>query len=230
MSFSKMIWEKTSHINEQIIALPFNQELANGALNQDVFCYYIEQDAYYLLHFARALALIAGRSQNPATISDFLKFSNSALIAEQEVIHSHYLDLFKYQKTGEFTLSCFAYTNFLIAHASSSPLEVAISSVVPCFWIYREVGKHIHDNYSHHNNPYHKWIDTYASKAFDEAVNKVIAIMDECANKANEDMRLEMEKAFTQSSLMEWHFWNDAYYKKNISLPKIPKTQQSKAA
>ncbi len=218
MKFSNMIWEKTTYINEAILALPFNQELANGTLAKDLFCYYIEQDANYLLDFAKALALIAGRVQDAVIMSDFLEFSKSALIAEQDVVHHHYINLFKYKKTDGITPACFAYTNFLVRHATSSSVEIAIAAVLPCFWIYREVGKHIYNNYSRENNPYQKWIETYASSEFDDTVKKAIAIMDKYAETTTETTRNEMEKSFTQSSLMEWHFWNDAYYKRSINI------------
>ena len=98
-----------------------------------MFCYYIEQDSYYLLHFAKALALIAGRAQDSKVMSDFLGFANFALIAEQETIHSHYLNLFMYEKSNELTPACFAYTNFLIAHTATSPIEIAICCSIAMF-------------------------------------------------------------------------------------------------
>ena len=127
-----MIFQKTSYINERILTLTFNLELATGTLDKNLFCYYIEKDIYYLLGFARALALIAGRTQDTMMMSDFLEFSKSVLIAEQDIIHSYYIDLFKYKKTGEITIACFAYTNFLVRHAATSSIEVAVAAISPC--------------------------------------------------------------------------------------------------
>jgi thiaminase/transcriptional activator TenA len=213
-----MIFQKTSYINERILTLPFNLELATGTLDKNLFCYYIEQDIYYLLEFARAIALIAGRTQDTMMMSDFLEFSKYVLIAEQDIIHSYYIDLFKYKKTGEITIACFAYTNFLVRHAATSSIEVAVAAILPCFWIYREVGKHIYNNYLRNKNPYRKWIETYASPEFDIGVQKAITILDKYAESASKNTRNEMEQAFIHSSLMEWHFWNDAYCKKAIAL------------
>lgn len=216
MKFSAHLWQQNLGIFQSILQHPFNQELANGTLPVTKFCYYIEQDSNYLLHFAQALAALASRMHDPRLVKDFIKFAEAAIIAEQEIIHQYYLEKYVYQKTNQQTLAGVAYSNFLVRQAQSAPVEVAIATVVPCFWIYYEVGKHIYSLSDQRHNPYCKWIETYTSSEFDMSVKRIISIMDELSFKANRSVKLEMTKAFALSCQLEWHFWNDAYHERNL--------------
>lgn len=62
MRFSHALWQQVAPIYQTIIDHPFNRELAEGVLDRGRFLFYLEQDAYYLVRFSRALALIAGRA------------------------------------------------------------------------------------------------------------------------------------------------------------------------
>ena len=216
--FSEKVWKQNLAVLSAILQHPFNQELANGTLPVNKFCYYLEQDSNYLLHFAQALAGIASRSPTSAKIKEFIKFSESALLAEQDVVHQYYLEKFAYKKTDQQTLAGIAYSNYLISKAQTAAIEVAVAAVVPCFWIYYQVGKHIYELSDQQANPYHKWIETYASPEFESAVIKVTAIMDELSHFASLQLLDEMAKAFALSCQLEWHFWDDAYYNRKISL------------
>lgn len=52
-----------------------------------------------------------------------------------------------------------AYTQYLIATTATAPLEEALAAVLPCFWIYREVGHHV-AKHCMQANPYMRWIKT----------------------------------------------------------------------
>ena len=73
MKFSELFWQNVAPIYQQIIHHPFNMELAEGTLEEKRFLFYMEQDAYYLIHFSRALALIAGRAVSLKTIHRIFK-------------------------------------------------------------------------------------------------------------------------------------------------------------
>ncbi len=218
MKFSDHLWQQNLGVFQAILKHPFNQELANGTLPVAKFCYYIEQDSVYLLHFAQALTAIASRMNDPLLLSAFIKFAEGAIIAEQELVHQYYLGKFAYKKTKQQSLACLAYNNFLISQSQSTAVEVAIAAVVPCFWIYYAVGKHIYSLSDQKHNPYYKWIETYASPEFEMSVKKVISIMDEFSLKASTSVKAEMVKAFGLSCQLEWHFWNDAYHERKVSL------------
>ncbi len=209
IKFSEFLWHKIAPIYQRIIHHPFNLELVKGTLDPERFIFYIEQDAYYLMGFSRALALIAGRANSSETMHQFLNFALGALVAERE-LHAKFLTPNYSCDNIEPSPACMAYTQYLIATAAVAPLEEAIAAVLPCFWIYKEVGSHI-ATCAKENNPYIRWIDTYSSPEFSEGTNRAISILDEMASQCSDHALVRMEIAFEYCSLFEWHFWDDAY-------------------
>ena len=209
---SELAWQKSAPVIQAIKSHPFNSELAAGSLAIDKFAYYIEQDTLYLRDFARSLAMIAARAPLEF-IRNFLAFSDSALIAEQEVVHHFFREAFNLQETGKLTPATLAYTSYLLQLSATAPLEVAIAGVLPCFWVYREIGMSIAVDLhlSIDKNPYSRWIETYSSEEFGDEVNKAINIFDTVAILASTPIQNQMIDAFYKSVVFEWHFWNDAY-------------------
>jgi thiaminase/transcriptional activator TenA len=87
---------------------------------------------------------------------------------------------------------------------------VSVAALLPCFWIYWEVGSHLLA-IARPDNPYQAWIDTYADEAFAQGVRKVIAISDRVAADATPAVRAQMLKAFVRASQLEWMFWDSAW-------------------
>src|SRR5262249_40004333 len=90
MKFSDSLWQQIDPIYKKIIHHPFNVELAQGILDQERFTFYMEQDAYFLLNFSRALAFIGARANSSKLIEPFLNFALGVLIAERE-LHANFL-------------------------------------------------------------------------------------------------------------------------------------------
>ncbi len=202
-----MLWSHTLPLYEEILAHPFNQELARGTLSQARFHFYLAQDALYLRDFSRALAFIAARSHTSSHIRHFLQFAQEALVAERE-LHAHFLGDLCCDETPSH--ACLAYTHYLIATTATAPLEEAIAAVLPCIWIYREVGRAIAAQ-NRADHPYKLWIDAYSSEEFSRATDVAIALCDEVAARVTHNQRIRMQTAFAECAQWEWHFWNDAY-------------------
>lgn len=209
VKLSNLLWQQLLPTYQKIVTHPFNVELADGSLSPERFQFYMQQDACYLISFSKALALIAGRANSSQMISQFLTFSLYALVAERE-LHAHFLTPSSNYDTIDPSPACVAYTQYLIATAATASLEEAIAAILPCFWIYAQVGQHI-ANHSKKNNPYELWIKTYSSEEFSDGTNQAISLLDEIAAHSSPKLLLRMQEAFEYSSLFEWHFWNDAY-------------------
>jgi len=106
--------------------------------------------------------------------------------------------------------ACHHYVSYLLAVAYGEPYEVLLGALLPCFWIYAEVGRDIHARAAS-PNPYQAWIDTYAGEEFHAAVQAVIAAADEVAASASAPLRERMHAAFTRATQLEWMFWDSAY-------------------
>ncbi len=209
MGFSKQAWENVSPIIDAIIEHPFNQELALGTLAEDKFAFYIEQDSLFLRDFALSHAIIATKVPAEFTLS-FLQFALSSYVEEQELVHEYFKKIYNFTSTGKMTPSTLSYTSYLLRVCSLNPVEVGVATILPCFWVYREVGLAIAKN-STSNNRYARWIETYASEDFSKVVNEAISIFDALAANTTPEIRKQMNEAFYNTTVLEWHFWNDAY-------------------
>lgn len=209
MKLSIKAWNKSSSIYEAIIKHPFNQELMLGKLDKDKFACYIEQDVLYLQDFARCHAIMA--SKVPIEyVRSFLKYSDFTFVAEQEVVHQFFKKSFGFKESGLVTSATISYTSYMLRSCLNDSIEIGMSTLLPCFWIYREVGNYI-AKYADKNNPYYRWIETYTSEDFSNTVDEAISIFDALAKNTTEDIRQKMLDAFYKSACLEWHFWNDAY-------------------
>ncbi|MDR7656524.1 thiaminase II [Acinetobacter junii] len=213
MTFSQDVWQRNINLYQKILALPFNQELAAGTLDPQVFCHYVIQDAHYLLAYGRALAVAAAKAYEADDVIQFSEAAKIAIIVERS-LHSDFMQEFSISKT-EFentplTLACHHYTSFLTATAWSESYPVILAALLPCFWIYAEVGKSI-IHQSADNNRYQAWIDTYAGEEFNTAVSNVIATIDKVAARCDEDTLAKMHAAYTMGAKLEWLFWDSAY-------------------
>lgn len=210
MNWSTSTWEQTQNTYTKITELPFIKELANGTLPQEKFHFYIQQDAYYLNIFGRVLSGIACKLVQPEYKNAFLKFSGDTMMVES-ALHQAFISKFPKQSDIEISPSCMLYTSYLSQQLWLAPIEVAMASILPCFWIYKKVGDHILKEHNSVNNPYQAWIDTYSGEEFGKAVALAISICDQYAERTTENIRKEMTSAYAYSSKMEWMFWESAY-------------------
>jgi len=211
--FSRAAWEENARVYEVIRTMPFNAELAAGSLSEARFKHYITQDAHYLIGFGRALTLAAAKAPDPDRVVQFAKSAEGAIVVER-ALHGSFFR--QYGITAEvfaqtpLSPACHHYVSFLIATAYAEPYEVLLGALLPCFWIYAEVGRDIHARAAP-ANPYQAWIDTYAGEEFHAAVRAVIAATDEAAAGGSPQMRAKMHAAFARATQLEWIFWDSAY-------------------
>ena len=221
--FSERVWQHIAPLHAAIHALPFNTELAAGTLSQDRFQGYIIQDALYLAEYARVLAMAGARGPDAATMRTFAESALEAVAVEQ-ILHERYLTAFGIEPSdlarAEASPDCLGYTSFLLATAYHEPWEVLVAALLPCFWLYWDVGNTIART-AGQDNPYRDWIDTYADEGFGAAVRAVIAITDQAAAGASETVRARMTTAFVRSCQYEWLFWDSAYQRRGwpVALP-----------
>jgi thiaminase/transcriptional activator TenA len=209
--FCDRAWQRTTELRAAIHALPFNRELATGTLDQARFHFYIEQDALYLDQYARILAMAGARAPDGATLRLFAQSALEAVAVEQ-VLHGQYLTRFG-AGDAEPSPDCLGYTSFLLATAYHEPWEVLMAALLPCFWIYWDVGNAIARKAAP-GNTYQAWIDTYSDEGFGNAVRAVIAATDTAAEAATEAVRARMMNAFIRSSQYEYLFWDGAYQRR----------------
>ncbi len=211
--FSDQAWRDVAGLRRSILELPFNRELARGTLSGERFRFYMIQDALYLSDYARALAAAAAKAPDNDAIAHFAKAAETAVIVER-ALHAGVFERFGLDPAqaaaAEPSPTCLAYTSYLLRLAATSGFEELVGAILPCFWIYWDVGNHVAAD-SAPDNPYQAWIDTYADPEFGAATDQVIAIADAAAARSGPPTRAAMLTAFRRATQYEWMFWDSAY-------------------
>lgn len=164
--FTDDAWQRNLPLFNATLALPFNQELAAGTLSQAAFRHYMIQDAHYLVAFGRALAAAAAKAHDAEGVVQFANCAHEAVVVERQ-LHDGFMR--EYAISAEEFAStplspvCHHYCHFLQSVAWSQPYPIALAALLPCFWIYAEVGRAILAQAAP-NNPYQSWIDTSPGK------------------------------------------------------------------
>jgi thiaminase/transcriptional activator TenA len=210
MPFTAELWRAAAPIYAAILRHPFLTGLTDGSLSRDAFQFYAVQDSLYLREFARALSLAAARAPRDEWIIMFDEHAAGALKVERELHEGFFKD---FGLTPEAVAATplaptnVAYTSYLLAVAYGSPFHEAVAALLPCYWIYWEVGKELERRGS--PDPlYTRWIGTYASDAFGDVVRAVLACTDATAAELSPAAREAMRRHFVTTSRYEWMFWD----------------------
>ncbi len=213
MSFTDSVWAEAGKLRQAIKDLAFNSELAAGTLPVAKFQFYIMQDSIYLEAYSRALSLASAKA--PDT-DQMLEFAGAATVAIQveRALHAGFFKDFGIDHAAraktEASPTCLNYTNFLLTTATTGSYAELVAGILPCFWVYWEVGNHI-ASIATRPNPYDKWINTYADKNFGDATQRVIDITNKIAASEDAATVEKMRRAFLRCTQFEWMFWDSAY-------------------
>ncbi|SBW10441.1 TENA/THI-4 family protein [uncultured delta proteobacterium] len=210
MKWSEQAWQAALPAYTKILELDFLRELMDGTLPEEKFRFYIQQDALYLNGFGKALAGIAARLENPAHMGAFVRFAGDTMAVERDMHQAFFAVLGKLEDL-EPSPTCLLYTSYMLKQLSDAPVETALASVLPCFWVYKEVGDYILAHQSKGPNRYQSWIDTYGGEEYGAAVRQAIGICDELAAVCTPKQRESMTKSYVLCTKMEWMFWDSAY-------------------
>jgi thiaminase/transcriptional activator TenA len=212
-SFSAELWDSTADIYAAIVAHPFVRGLTDGSLPQDAFSFYVIQDALYLRGYARALAAVASRAPGTAGTEMFSRHA-AAIVDFEMSLHASLLnDLGIDAATAdaaEEAPTTLAYISYLLAAARGGSYAEGVGAVLPCYWIYWEVGKHLLGRGSP-NPRYQKWIDTYGAEEFGTEALEVIAVADQLGPGLSAVERARVRQHFRRTSRYEWMFWDMGY-------------------
>ena len=211
--FTGELWAAAEPIFQEIVRHPFVTGLSDGTLDQAAFRFYIVEDAYYLTEFARALSIAASKASRDEWIVRLNRDAIGSLEAERALHESYFRDFGLSEaeiQNRQPAPSTLAYTSYLIASAYSGAFSEALSAVLPCYWIYLEVGKALAAKGSP-NSLYQRWIDNYASDEYEAEVRSILDMMDEVAEHASALAKKKMLERYVTTSRYEWMFWDMGY-------------------
>lgn len=201
---------------------PFHVGLQNGTLDQRVFDHFLRQDILYLRAYSRVLKQISHRIELDRDKKLFIELSE--YIAQTEIkSHKHFLNSHRFFPNPRISTlkeseAASDYIKFLQRSVQHHPVEISIASVLPCFVIYKELGRLLTAEEISRNNPYHFWLRTYASQRFvnftDDLTSTTHMLAEKCDNKSHE----EMIKAIEQSIHLETSLWDEAVKQSTSSM------------
>ncbi|MBO0824789.1 MAG: thiaminase II, partial [Actinobacteria bacterium] len=110
-----------------------------------------------------------------------------------------------------------AYTSYLLATAWGGSYAEGVGAVLPCYWIYWEVGKELRRRGSP-DPRYQKWIDTYGGEEFGGVVREVLEVADRLGPGIGPAERTLVRRHFRATSRYEWMFWDMGYRKESWPL------------
>lgn len=197
-------WADVADIRADIDALPFVRALGAGTLARELFVRYLAQDALYLRDYARVLADASALAPTSAERAFWAGCAQSAILGELQ-LHESWLGV-EHASDVRADAVTTAYLNHLLAAAARGEYHVLIAALLPCFWVYHDVGERLRP-LSHPTHPYRSWLDTYADPAFAASTRQAIDIVARAAASAREDARTAMQEAFRTSAHHERAFF-----------------------
>lgn len=207
-----------SHLLPRLYEHPFNQALMTGSLERYRFRFYLDQDFLYLNDFAKSLMVTSSRMTRYEHSSELKKFVNE-VTSTQYNLHREYLgesQSFRFFQPGEGYSKKIPviekYTNHLLFSSRVAPIEVALASLVPCFYLYNEIGLKMLREMNHsHLNPYKLWILSYSHKRFSYATQSIIRIFEEVSSSISDEEQNSVVLAFTKSTEFEISFLDSIF-------------------
>ncbi|HEY3981476.1 MAG TPA: thiaminase II [Streptosporangiaceae bacterium] len=211
--FTGELWSGITGTYDAILAHPFLLGLADGSLPPDSFAFYVVQDALYLRDYARALAEVASHADDAAGAEMFARHAAGAISVERRLHESLLADLGidpAAVDSADPAPTTLAYTSYLLATARGGSYAEGVAVVLPCYWIYREVGRELQRRGSP-DPRYQRWIDTYGGAEFDADVREVLAVADRLGPGLGAAERARAHRHFRATSRYEWMFWDMGY-------------------
>ncbi len=188
----------------------FNQQLFDGTLSAHAFGKYLHDDYIYLHHYASALNKLATRvTDSHRELALHLNDLSQNIVAGEQKMQQQYSEYFKATPEAKPGAAISVYIKFLNDHAQEAKLSVALCSILPCFWIYAELGaKELFPGQLTHN-PYREWIATYSGAEFVKATQMLAATVNQLAIHADTKLLAQMEKTFSDAVAFELQFFNE---------------------
>lgn len=212
--FSRLLRRRGESIWRAIYGHPFLRELHAGTLSMERFSYFIFQDYLYLLDFAQVLCHGGAKSPNLRTLEIFARHALIAVEVERS-FHASFGRTIGFSAKqldrlpkGPITE---AYTRHLQAVAGDGSLGDIVAAILPCYWIYGEVGKKLYKGRPGKPKVYREWIETYASEEYWKPLREQVRLMDDLGGSAGRSAKRLMVSHFLLSSRYEYLFWDQAY-------------------
>ncbi|WP_148573535.1 thiaminase II [Nocardioides caldifontis] len=207
------LWSAIEPIHRAILDHPFITGLTSGDLDPAAFLRFLDQDTYYVNEYSRCLAALSAKAPTMPMTRSLLKHAAGAVTAES-ALHAELATMLGGEAPVHDRLdpspTAMAYVDFVTARVHSASFFEGLAAVLPCMWVYAEVGVHL----KAHGSPrsaYQKWIDNYAGTDYLDEVERVLADVDVLARDVSDVEKARAVEVALTATRYEWMFWDSAY-------------------
>ena len=201
------LWAAGGETWHQILDLPFVRALGDGTLDEDLFAFYLDQDALYLRDYSRALATLSARADTAEAQVHWAAGAHEAIAAESQ-LHEGWLA--NRARLGGPSPITMGYTNFLRATAAGDDYVVGAAAILPCYWLYEEVGA-VLSSQNHADHPYAEWLSMYGGEEFAADVARSLAEVERAFETASPAQRVRAARAYLSACVYEREFFDQAH-------------------
>lgn len=201
------LWAAGGETWHQILDLPFVRALGDGTLDEDLFAFYLDQDALYLRDYSRALATLSARADTAEAQVHWAAGAHEAIAAESQ-LHEGWLA--NRARLGGPSPITMGYTNFLRASAAGDDYVVGAAAILPCYWLYEEVGA-VLSSQNHADHPYAEWLSMYGGEEFAAEVERSLAEVERAFETASPAQRVRAARAYLSACVYEREFFDQAH-------------------
>jgi thiaminase/transcriptional activator TenA len=207
------LWAEIEGTFTAIIEHPFIRGLTSGDLETDAFFYFIAQDAHYVHEFSKAIFVLGSKAPSAEATKLLTRHAADGMSAESTLHQALVTDL-----GGDPTALALvqaspttrAYTSYVAATVFGGDFAEGLASIMPCLWIYAEVGRHLGQQGSP-NPVYQRWIDSYAGTGYHDEVAVVLNFADQAGRELSAEQEARARSHFAAAARYEWMFWDAAW-------------------
>tara|TARA_B100001094_G_scaffold323916_1_gene375632 strand:- start:28 stop:717 length:690 start_codon:yes stop_codon:yes gene_type:complete len=193
---------------------PFVLGIGDGSLELDKFQYYLKQDYVFLINYCKVLAIASSKSSTEEMMRKWVSLLNETLNSEMD-LHRNFCNEFgisldQLEKTVADS-STNNYCNFLIKNANENSEKFIAVSLLPCQWGYQEIAQNFVKNNLNPQSFHKTWIDSYASKEYQEVTEWLKNYVDEIGKSSSQNEIEKYHKLFVLGIEYEIGFWESAW-------------------
>ncbi|SMG24851.1 TenA family protein [Cedecea sp. NFIX57] len=197
---------------QDYVAHPFLQQLAVGTLPEAAFKRYLTQDYLFLIHFARAYALLVSKLRTLPEMRAATASLNA--IVSELPLHVAYCQgwgLDEAQMAAEAEApETMNYTRYVLDIGHSGDALDLLTALLPCVAGYAEIGLgllHSPDTVMA-GNPYANWIRNYGDEGYLTGVRAAVQLLENVGHQRGAESRFpELSQIFTTATQLESAFW-----------------------
>ncbi len=207
------LWSAIAPAYESILVHPFIAGLTTGELDSAAFVRFLAQDTFYVNEYAKSLAALSATAPDMALTRSLIEHAGGAVTAET-TLHAELVEMLGLPhdviSDAHPTPTAAAYVDFVTARVHTSSFFEGLAAVLPCMWVYAEVGRYLAERGSPHP-VYSRWIESYASSEYLDEVAKVLEDVDHLAPSVSDSERTGGIAIAQAATRYEWMFWDSAY-------------------